>query len=289
MDAMRPLIDTAALAELLDSGRSPVLLDVRWRLGGPPGRPEYERGHLPGAVYVDLDTELAAPHETVGPDGRHPPPAPADLQRTLRAAGVRADRPVVVYDAADGSVAARAWWLLRWAGHRDVAVLDGGFAAWSARDLPVSTGEPDPAEGDFEVRPGAMPTLDADTAAGLARDGMLLDARAAERYAGESEPVDRRAGHIPGARNAPFAGHTGEDGGWLPADQLAGRFRELGVDPAAPVGAYCGSGVTACSVVLALEHAGLTDQDNPAALYPGSWSGWSAQPDRPAATGGLPG
>ena len=283
---MHPLITTDRLATLLGGAGEtpvPVVLDVRWRLGGPPGADSYAAGHLPGAAYLDLDRDLAG---EPGADGRHPLPAPEALERALRAVGVRADRPVIVYDDADGSVAARAWWLLRWAGHRQVAVLDGGFAAWSADGHPVSTAPEGADPGDFEVRPGAMPVLDADEAAALARSGVLLDARAAERYRGEVEPVDPRAGHIPGARNAPFAGHTGTDGRWRAPAELARRFAEAGVRPDAPAGAYCGSGVTAASVVLALEVAG---HDRPAALYPGSWSQWSADDTRPIATGPQPG
>lgn len=272
---------TTTLADLLTGANPPAVLDVRWRLGGPPGIEDYRRGHLPGAVFVDLDTELAAPP---GPAGRHPLPEPAALQDVLRAAGVRADRPVVAYDHADGSVAARAWWLLRWAGHPEVAILDGGYAAWTAQGHPVTQDDPHPEPGDFEVRPGQLPVLDADAAAALARDGILLDARAPERYRGDVEPVDPRAGHLPGARNAPFAGHVDDTGRWRSPAELAARFTELGVRPGTPVGAYCGSGVTASSVVLALEVAGL----GTAALYAGSWSNWSADPDRPVATGPDP-
>lgn len=281
---MYPLISTDALATELDGAQPPVVLDVRWRLGGPPGRQDYEVGHLPGAVYVDLDTELSSPP---GRGGRHPLPDPDALQAVLRAAGVREDHPVVAYDTADGSVAARAWWLLRWAGHSKVAVLDGGFAAWTAEHRPVTTDVPTPAPGDITVRPGSMPTLTADEAAAFPAAGALLDARAPERYRGETEPVDPRAGHIPGALNAPTSGHTA-GGRWLPATALADRFAALGVGPDRPVAAYCGSGVTASSVVLALEAAGVTSPDNPAALYPGSWSEWSNDPDRPAATGPNP-
>lgn len=260
----------------------PVLLDVRWSLLGPPGREAYAEGHLPGAVFIDLDADLAA---APGPAGRHPLPEPADLEAVLRRAGVDSDRPVVVYDADNGSAAARAWWLLRWAGHQEVAVLDGGYAAWIADELPTTTEQPEPGEGDFRVRAGSMPVLDADGAARLAREGALLDARAPERYRGDVEPMDPRAGHVPGALNAPFAAHVTSSGRWRPAGELAEHFAALGVDTGGPIGAYCGSGVTACSVLLALEHAGVTDPQRPAALYAGSWSNWSADPDRPAATG----
>lgn len=274
------------LAASLAGPHPPVVLDVRWRLGGPPGREDYDRGHLPDAVHLDLDAELAGPP---GRAGRHPLPVPDVLERALRAAGVSGDRPVVVYDADNGSIAARAWWLLRWAGHGAVSVLDGGFAAWAAEGRLVSTVEPRPEPGEFAVRPGGMPVVDAPGAAELARAGTLLDARAPERYRGEVEPIDARAGHIPGALNAPFAAHVGEDGRWQPPARLAERFAELGVTAGRPVGAYCGSGVTATSVVLALEVAGVTSDISPAALYVGSWSEWSSDPTRPMATGADPG
>jgi thiosulfate/3-mercaptopyruvate sulfurtransferase len=279
-------LDLAADLERGSADRT-VVLDVRWRLGGPPGRAEHAAGHVPGAVFVDLDTELAAPP---GTGGRHPLPEPSRLQEVLRRAGVSEGSRVVAYDHAEGSVAARAWWLLRWAGlpADRVAVLDGGWTAWREEGLPVSTEEPAPEPGDVVVRPGAMPVLDADAAAALARSGVLLDARPGERYRGEVEPVDPRAGHIPGARSAPSAGNVGHDGRWQEPGDLAGRFRELGVEPGSgpeAVGAYCGSGVTASSLVLALEYAGLTAPEKPAALYAGSWSDWSTDPDRPAATG----
>ena len=278
---MRPLISPAELAASGDRER-PVVLDVRWRLGGPPGEESYRDGHLPGAVFVDLDTALAAPP---GEGGRHPLPAPETLQRELRKAGVRTGHPVVVYDDADGSIAARAWWLLRWAGHSEVAVLDGGYAAWLAEGREVTTEVPTPTPGDIEVHPGAMPVLSADEAAALAREGTLFDARAHARYTGETEPVDPRAGHIPGAINAPSSEHAAPDGRWHTPAALANRFAALGLTPNTPAGAYCGSGVTASSVVLALEIAGHPE---PAALYPGSWSHWSQDPNRPAATGPDP-
>ena len=282
---MHPLITPQALADALGARPATVVLDVRWRLGGPPGRQDYEVSHVPGAVYVDLDTELSAPP---GVGGRHPQPDPERQQAVLRRAGVREGGRVVAYDAGDGSVAARVWWLLRWAGYGEVAVLDGGFAAWEATGLPVTAEEPSPAEGDVVLRPGQMPVLDADGAAALAREGVLLDARAAQRYRGETEPVDPKAGHIPGALNAPSAGHVGEDGRWLTAAELGERFAAIGVPRGVTgdvaMGAYCGSGVTASSVVLALEVAGITSAEKPAALYAGSWSNWCAL-DREAATG----
>ncbi|GAA2258758.1 sulfurtransferase [Kitasatospora cystarginea] len=275
-----PLISVGELATALDSADPPVLLDVRWQLGGPPGADEFAVGHLPGAQYVDLDDELAAPPGTAG---RHPLPDPEVFGAAVRRAGVSADRPVVVYDAGPATSAARAWWLLRWAGHRDVRVLDGGLAAWRAAGLPESTGQTPAREGDFKPAPGQLPVLDARQAAALARTGLLLDARAGERYRGEVEPVDPRAGHIPGAVSAPTTENVGPDGRFLPAAALAERFRSLGVGER-ETGVYCGSGVTASHELLALEVAGFR-----ATLYPGSWSEWSGDPDNPAATGPLPG
>lgn len=283
---MRPLITTNDLELRLRQASPPTVLDVRWRLQGPPGRQDYERGHLPGAVFVDLESELAS---ASGRGGRHPLPDPGELELVLRRAGVERTRPVVVYDDGDGSVASRAWWLLRWVGHDQVTVLDGGYAAWVAEDKPISTWTPRPESSDFRVRPEQMPVVDADGAAGLAREGRLLDARAPERYRGENEPVDPRAGHIPGAINAPSAAHVTPSGHWRSPAELAERFAELGVDGSAPVGAYCGSGVTACSVVLALEHAGVNSPERPAALYAGSWSDWVSESERPAARGEQPG
>ncbi len=292
MSPMDPLIAPDRLAGLLASATPPTVLDVRWRLAGPPGRADYDAGHLPGAVFVDVDSDLAAPPVQTGHSGwagRHPLPEPTALQRVLRSAGVRDDTPVVAYDESDGSVAARAWWLLRWAGHPQVAILDGGYRAWTARDLPMTSEIPAPRSGTFTVRPGGMPMIDAEQAAALARDGVLLDARAQSRYRGEVEPVDPRAGHVPGARSAPFSTLTCPDGRWLQPAQLAELASEWGADAGVPVAAYCGSGVTACALVLALEVAGVTTPQQPAALYPGSWSHWCADPTRPIATGADPG
>jgi thiosulfate/3-mercaptopyruvate sulfurtransferase len=280
-----PLTDVPALARALAGPAPPVLLDVRWRLGGPPGIASYRAGHLPGAVFADLDADLAA---APGPAGRHPLPEPETFQAAMRRAGVSDGHPVVVYDEADATVAARAWWLLRYFGHGACRVLDGGFRAWTRAGGQTLTGDgPAPAPGSFTARPGRMPVLDADGAASLARRGALLDARARERYRGESEPIDPVAGHIPGAISAPTTGNVAPDGRLLPAAGLRARFAALGVcaDGAArPVAAYCGSGVTAAHEVLALEIAGI-----PAALYAGSWSNWVADPARPVATGPVPG
>jgi thiosulfate/3-mercaptopyruvate sulfurtransferase len=265
-----------------DAAHDLTLLDVRWRLGGPPGRELYDAGHIPGAVFVDLDRALAAPP---GEGGRHPMPATADFEKAMRLAGVSDSRPVVVYDDADSTAAARAWWLLRYFGHPSVRVLDGGFRAWTAAGYPVQAQGPEhgAAAGDFTARPGHLGLLDADAAAALARTGLLLDARAGERYRGEAEHVDPVAGHIPGAVNAPTSENVNKDGTFKPRSELAARFNALGATGDRQVAAYCGSGVTAAHEVLALALAGI-----PAALYLGSWSNWITDPARPVATGPTP-
>ncbi|MEU3146692.1 MULTISPECIES: sulfurtransferase [unclassified Streptomyces] len=282
---MNVIISASELAAGLAGGDPPVLLDVRWQLstaaaaGEPPfdGRAAYRAGHLPGAVFVDLDKELAAPPAG---RGRHPLPGPEEFGAAMRRAGVSAGTPVVVYDGGMGWGAARAWWLLRWTGHPDVRVLDGGLPSW---DGPLETTEPEPAEGDFVPVPGPAGLLDADGAAALARSGLLLDARAGERYRGEVEPIDPVGGHIPGAVSAPTTENVGPDGRFLPAGELGARFRELGVSADTRVGVYCGSGVSGAHEVLALAVAGI-----PAELYVGSWSEWSSDPERPVAVGPDP-
>lgn len=265
-----------------------AILDVRWTLAVPDGRPAYRGGHVPGAVYVDLDTELAG-HGTPA-EGRHPLPDIGDLQAAARRWGVSEGTPVVVYDDGGNLAAARAWWLLRWAGVRDVRILDGGLGAWRAEGLPSATGDHLPEPGDVNLTPGHLPTIDSDGAAVLAEGGVLLDVRAPERYSGRTEPVDPRAGHIPGAINAPTGENLAADGRFLPAEELRRRFevvlegtvhRGAALEDGTPVGVYCGSGVTASHTVAALALIGVR-----ARLYPGSWSAWSNQPERPAATSG---
>lgn len=281
----RVLVDVTTLAADLQVGGGadpaegrPVLLDVRWALGMTDGHDQYRAGHLPGAVYVDLETELAA---TAAPAaGRHPLPSTSAFQQAARRWGVSADSRVVVYDSVGGTSAARAWWLLRYFGVEQVRILDGGLAAWIAAGHAMETGDVTPEPGDVVVRPGGMPVLDADEAAALADgDGVLLDARAAERYRGEVEPVDPRAGHIPGAASAPTTDNLASDGRFLSTADLRRRFADLGVSTGS-TGVYCGSGVTASHEVAALAVAGVD-----AALYPGSWSQWSNDPAREVATG----
>jgi len=261
------LISVPDLAAALSGARPPVVLDVRW-VAGRVDRDSYVAGHVPRAVFLDLDADLAGPP---GIGGRHPLPKPADLQNVWRQAGIHHDSAVVVYDTNDSSIAARAWWLLRWSGLSDVRVLDGGFAAWSADGRPVQRGNgtaPEP--GSVTVLPGGMATVTADGAENLAAgSGVLLDARAAARYRGEVEPLDPIPGHIPGAVNLPLTELVNADGSFRPAAELWQAFdRVIG---AGPVAASCGSGVTACHLILAGVLIG-----RPMALYPGSYSGWLA-------------
>ncbi|WP_332839795.1 sulfurtransferase [Brevibacterium yomogidense] len=315
---------------------APVVLDVRWTLPQPDGREEFAAGHIPGARYVAMDIDLSD-HSSGDPArGRHPLPSVEDFEATVRSWGVRAGTPVIVYDDVAGQAAARAWWMLRWVGHENVRVLDGGWTAWREAGLPVETGAAGQDLGvdgsvddgavdgrvtgtsaavdsghsadtgdEFVARPGSMPVLSADDAAALATSetGVLLDARAPERFEGRTEPMDPQAGHIPHARNAPAGGNT-EDGFFRAPDALADYYRTVGAvrdtatdegaaaddgvegddgagQPDRPVvGAYCGSGVSASHTVLALASIGID-----AALFPGSWSAWSNDPTRPVATG----
>lgn len=276
------LIDVDELQDRIGTHRPTVLLDVRWQLGDPHGYEHYLREHLPGAVYVDLETELAAPATPAA--GRHPLPDLGDLQEAARRWGVREGDMCVAYDDGGGTSAARAWWLLRWAGVRDVRLLNGGLAAWRAAGGAVKSGPVAPEPGNVVLATGGLRVVSTDEVAALAGEGVLLDARAAERYRGEVEPVDPRAGHIPGAISAPTTSNLDDDGRFLPAEQLRERFTRLGADERRPVGVYCGSGVTAAHEVAALAVAGID-----ASLYPGSWSQWSSDPNRPAATGAEPG
>jgi thiosulfate/3-mercaptopyruvate sulfurtransferase len=262
--------------ELRDRLGEVTVLDVRYRMGGPAGPDEYAEGHIPGAVYVDLDTELAAPP---GAGGRHPLPATDVFQEAMRRAGVSGDRPVVVYDDWQALAAGRCWWLLRYHGHPDVRVLDGGWSAWLADGGEVQMPTPTPEPGDFTARPGALPVIDADQ---VPRVGVLVDARAPERYRGESEPIDPVAGRIPGAVNVPTDRNLTEDGRFRSPEELREIYAAVGAVPGADVAAYCGSGVTAVHDVIAMEIAGIR-----AALYPGSFSGWIADPDRKVETGDV--
>jgi thiosulfate/3-mercaptopyruvate sulfurtransferase len=278
------LISAAELAQQLSEGGDVVrVLDVRWTVSAPDGRAAYAAGHLPGAVYVDLDSDLSD-HSVTG-RGRHPLPSAAALQRSARRWGLNPGDPVVVYDDWGGQAASRAWWLLRAAGVEDVRLLDGGWSAWQRSGNPTETVEPEPNPGTLTIQSlDGLPTVDADGVArrALSSDDVVLDARAAARYRGDEEPLDQRAGHIPGAVSAPTAANLTADGTFLPATDLRERFTALGAG-SRPVAVYCGSGVTATHQIAALAIAGYD-----AALYPGSWSEWSSTPQRPIATGGSP-
>jgi thiosulfate/3-mercaptopyruvate sulfurtransferase len=270
-----PVVDAAWLRVHRDGV---VVADVRWYLDGRCGLAAYDGGHLPGAVFVDLDRVLSRPHAPE--EGRHPLPEPAAFARELGALGIGDGDTVVAYDDEGGTIAARLVWMLRALGE-PAALLDGGLAAYDG-----------PLERERTLRPPAdrvprpwPPERLATLEDAADRANVVLDAREAERYRGEVEPVDPRAGHIPGARSLPTRGHLAPDGRFLPAGALHRRFAAAGVREGAPVVAYCGSGVTACHQLLALEHAGL----GPGRLYPGSWSQWANTPGRPAATGDAPG
>ncbi len=279
------LISAESLRALLGDARL-RLFDCRFDLMRPDdGRARYEEEHLPGAIYADLNRDLSGP-PTRG-SGRHPLPAPEVFEARLRSWGVDSDCQVVAYDDANGTHAARLWWMLRWLGHVAVAVLDGGLREWMRLDLPLTDLVPTPLQGNFTARPRRSFWADADevSAAASDRQHRVLDARAPERYRGEIEPIDAVAGHVPGARNHPFALSLDSRDRFLAPDAIrAGFASSLDAVPAAGVIAMCGSGVTACHLLLALEHAGLTG----ARLYPGSWSEWSSDPARPVRTGSMP-
>ncbi|MPV50768.1 sulfurtransferase [Pseudactinotalea sp. HY160] len=302
-------VTAEALAGELRGTRPPVLLDVRWALGEPDGYAAYRAGHLPGAAYVDLETQLADPADPRR--GRHPLPTLERLQEAARFWGVNDGDAVVCYDDSGGAAAARAWWLLRWAGMTDVRILDGGLRAWSGHGA-LEVFEPKVREiaREHKSRRGTvtftaehLPVLTADEVDAF--DGVLIDARAAARYRGDVEPLDPRAGHIPGAVNVPYTENLRPDGGLRRVDELARSYVAAGVPvpstlrlpavdlpvgwrprlwsdaaDAPKVGVYCGSGVTATHDIAVLASLGVE-----AALYPGSWSQWSADSARPVATG----
>lgn len=281
----RTLISAEALAALLGDARLRVF-DCRFDLARPAyGRAAYRDEHIPGAIFADLNADLSAPATAGG--GRHPLPAPEEFAARLRTWGVNADSQVVAYDDSNGAYAARLWWMLRWLGHDDVAVLDGGMRRWLQLGLPLAEDVPSPAPGDFVARPRPGMAVSGSAVLAAASDPSvrILDARAPERYRGEVEPIDRVAGHVPGARNHPFATSLDAQGRFLPPQSLRDALAASldGVAPQSTI-VYCGSGVTACHVLLALEHAGLAG----ARLYPGSWSEWSSDPSRPVATGAAP-
>ena len=282
----RTLVDVAAVAAHLGDA-SWVLVDCRSVLGDPlEGPRRYAAGHLPGARYAHLDHDLSGP--VTATSGRHPLPEPAALADRFGRWGIGDDTQVVAYDDAGGAYAARLWWLLRWLGHEQVGVLDGGVQAWVAAGHELVAGEPELRARHFTGAARDDVWLDSaevlEVVEGGAR-GLLVDARGAARFAGSEEPIDPVAGHIAGAINLPFTGNLGVDARFLPPAELAARYRAaLGARPPTEVIAYCGSGVTACHTLLAMEHAGLSG----ARLYAGSWSEWLRDPSRPLRTGATP-
>jgi thiosulfate/3-mercaptopyruvate sulfurtransferase len=277
----RVLITATDLAALLGAGDPLTILDVRWRLDEPDGRPAYLQGHLPGAVYVSLEEQLS--DHTVAGRGRHPLPSGRNLQAAARGWGIRQDVPVVVYDDWNRAGSARAWWVLTAAGLANVRILDGGLGAWRSAGLTLETGPVNPQPGNVTVLhndlyAGSRLTLTAQQSG--AGGVTLLDARAPERFRGEVEPVDPVAGHIPGAHNLPSRALLTDDGTFLGDDALTDLLSDRGIDTSGPLGAYCGSGVTASITIAALAAVGYD-----AALFPGSWSEWSSDPDRLVARG----
>ena len=304
----RVFITADQLAAELGSDHAPTVLDVRWALGQTDGREQYGAGHIPGAIYVDLETDLAAP---AGDLGRHPLPNLDTLAAAIGRWGITKTTPVVVYDAVAGMSAARAWWLLRWVGFENVRILDGALAAWTGAGHLLeslssgsehgsnATGALDqsdqgqPAEHSAQLSTGHMPTLTIDQAGAFPEEAALIDARAHERFTGAIEPIDPRAGHIPGALNIPTASLVNADGTFKSVPELTEMYAEAGVleetemtdeggwpVPVQEVAVYCGSGVTAAHQIAVLASLGIE-----AALFPGSWSQWSQDPDRPVSTG----
>jgi thiosulfate/3-mercaptopyruvate sulfurtransferase len=273
------LIAVAELADLIRAGDPVTILDVRWRLDEPDGHPAYLRGHIPGAVYVSLEDELS--DHTITGRGRHPLPSGRSVEASARRWGVRQDVPTVVYDDWNRAGSARAWWVLSAAGLADVRILDGGLSAWRSAGGSMTTGPVAPPPGNAtalhdDLYAGALPTLTAQQVG--AADVTLLDARAPERFRGDVEPVDRVAGHIPGAKNLPSSDVFAGDGTFLAEGALAQLLSDHGIEHHGRLGAYCGSGVTASITLAALATIGYQ-----AALFPGSWSEWSSDPARAVA------
>ncbi|RLP73715.1 sulfurtransferase [Mycetocola tolaasinivorans] len=276
---MSNLISAAELAALLETDAPVRVLDVRWRLDKPDGHEDYLAGHIPGAVFVNLDTELADPQGDPAL-GRHPLPTLEILNDAVARWGINPGDTVVAYDTFASLPSARAWWVLADAGFTNVRVLDGGLAAWQAENGTLDTGEVRPEAGSLVLTElGHNTVLDADGAAALAASGVLIDSRAGERFRGETEPMDPRAGHIPGAVNVPSGTYL-ENGHFLAPEKLREVFAAVGATAGAEIGTTCGSGITAAHTALALSEAGL-----PAAIFAGSWSAWSRDPERPVAVG----
>ncbi len=281
--AIQPLVSTDWLAAHLN-GANLRIIDVRWYLLDKDkiGRDEYLRGHIPGAVFLDIDADLASPRGQ-GP-GRHPLPRADAFAETMARAGIVADTHVIAYDDCGGATAARLWWLLRYFGHENVSLLDGGIVRWIAEGRPLQTELPRVARSTFIARPYPGRVVNRSVVDALRKDAkaLVLDVRASERYEGKLEPIDPRAGHVPGAKSAPIAGNlvAADDPRLLDPAALRARYDALGADKAERVVAYCGSGINACQAIFAMQLAGIE-----ALLYEGSWSDWSSDPNAPLAVG----
>jgi thiosulfate/3-mercaptopyruvate sulfurtransferase len=283
---MKTLVSAPDLRQRAAGAHAPVLLDCSFDLTDPEaGQRAYRDGHPPGAHYLHLESDLSAPPRDAAGRfrGRHPLPAREDWARTLGRLGIGPATPVVAYDAQGGAYAARAWWMLRWMGHEDVAVLDGGLAAWREAGGALESGDGPAVQpsAPYPLHAPACPTLEAAQVQAQLGRVRLIDARAPERFRGDVEPLDRAAGHIPGALNRFFRDNLAADGRFKPRAQLRAEWAPLVAGDAMAV-LYCGSGVTACHNLLAMAHAGFED----GVLYPGSWSEWSDDPARPQARGG---
>jgi thiosulfate/3-mercaptopyruvate sulfurtransferase len=276
MTALTTLVSTEELARHSEDWR---IFDCRHDLAQPDlGEAQYREAHIPGALFAHLDRDLSAPRD--GRNGRHPLPYPGAFIAWLGQQGLEPEHQVVCYDAGGGTVAARLWWMLRWVGHDAVAVLDGGFAKWRAEGRPVTDRIPRVAHTAYPVRLRPEASVGIGVVERAAKDLLLLDARAPERFRGEKEPIDRVAGHIPGAKNRYCNDNLTPQGVFKPAEQLKSEFKQvLQSTPPSKVVNYCGSGVAACHNLLAMEIAGLQG----AKLYPGSWSDWITDPARPVA------
>lgn len=275
-----PLIAADDIDVVRASGRNVRLLDVRWRLDQPEGRPAYVAGHLPGAVYVDLERELAHPGHPE--EGRHPLPPVDGLRQAVRRWGISRDDLVVAYDDNDGVAAARAWWLLRRRG-LDIRVLDGGFRAWIAAGLPLQTGDVAVEPGDADIDDTDPGVISLTEVGRLPRHGVLVDVRSPEQYRGRAAALDPVSGHIPGAINIPTVSHMRPDGRLRAAAEIGATLDAHGIRPGTPVALYCGSAIASAHSALAYEVAGVE-----ALVYPGSWSQWARTSGSPVATGSHP-
>ena len=282
MSYLETLMSVADLNERLGHPELSIV-DCRHALLDPAaGRAAYDAGHVPGAVFADMDRDLAGPVEAL--TGRHPLPPADDFIETLRRLGISNTSQVVVYDDAGGGLAARLWWMLKWLGHDHVALLDGGFAAWQRAGLPVSTETVEPERGSFTGQAGARATVSTEEVSRLvvaADELLLVDARDPSRFRGEQEPIDPVAGHVPGAVNLPFSAFLQADGTWKSKQEVAEIWRDrlADVPPEKPLAVMCGSGVTACHLALSAAVAGIRTP----ALYVGSWSEWIRDSGRPVA------